>query len=95
MPDIPVRSFNPGTTGNGKVLLWGMATVILIMGASMSANAGWFGMGGTSWKEEVLLHDGGRIVVERWVKRGGQHEVGQKPPYQDQQIQFINPATGK
>lgn len=75
-------------------LLKAMA-VILTMGASMSATAGWFGLGGTSWKEEVLLHDGTKIVVERWVKRGGRHEIGQKPPYQDQQMQFINPATSK
>lgn len=53
------------------------------------------GLGGTSWKEEVLLHDGSKIVVERWVKRGGRHEIGQQPGYQEQRLQFINPSTNK
>ncbi len=38
---------------------------LLAMGASMNAEAGLFGIGGVSWKEEVLLHDGRRITVER------------------------------
>ena len=45
--------------------------VALTLGLGMNANAGLFGLGGTSWKEEVLLHDGSKIVVERKVKRGG------------------------
>ena len=69
--------------------------VFLMMGAGMNANAGLFGLGGTSWKEEVLLHDGGRIVVERRVERGGRHEIGQKPPYKEQSLQFTLPATGQ
>jgi hypothetical protein len=41
--------------------------LILMMGASMSADAGWFGLFGGSekWKEEVQLSDGRVIVVER------------------------------
>jgi hypothetical protein len=45
--------------------------LILMMGVSMSACAGLFGMGGTSWKEEVLLHDGSKIIVERSQSYGG------------------------
>lgn len=78
-----------------KDVLLTAATVILVMGASMNAMAGLFGLGGTSWKEEVQLHDGTKIVVERWVKRGGRHEIGQKPAYQEQKIQFQNPVTNK
>lgn len=47
------------------------------MGASMSAEAGLFGFGGASWKEEVLLHDGRKMIVERSQTRGGRHEIGQ------------------
>lgn len=47
--------------------------LILMMGLSMSAEAGLFGFGGTSWKEEVLLHDGSKIIVERSVELGGRH----------------------
>lgn len=79
---------------NKATLLKTMA-VILTMGASMNAMAGFFGLGGTSWKEEVLLHDGTKIVVERWVKRGGRHEIGQKPAYLEQKIEFLNPTTNK
>jgi hypothetical protein len=61
---------------------------------SASANAGLFGIAGTSWKEEVLLHNGKKIVVERWVKRGGRHEIGQPPAYQDQTLSFVFPETG-
>lgn len=77
-----------------KIILLAEFAIFLMMGASLSACAV-LAVGGTSWKEEVLLHDGTKIVVERWVKRGGRHEIGQKPPYQDQQMQFINPATSK
>ena len=68
---------------------------LFLLGASMCANAGLFGFGGTSWKEEVLLHDGSRIVVERWAKRGGRHEIGQPPAYQEQTLSFSMPETGK
>ncbi|HLP98364.1 MAG TPA: hypothetical protein VK149_07955 [Sideroxyarcus sp.] len=41
--------------------------LILMMVASMSADAGWFGLfsGSEKWKEEVQLSDGRVIVVER------------------------------
>lgn len=79
---------------NKATLLKAMA-VILMMGASMNANAGLFGLGGTSWKEEVLLHDGTKIVVERWVKRGGRHEIGQQPPIKAQTLTFQVPETNE
>ncbi len=65
----------------------------LMMGVSMSAGAGLFGLGGTSWKEEVLLHDGSKIIVERSVDRGGRHEIGQKPPYKEQSLVFTMPGS--
>lgn len=68
---------------------------LLMMGVSMSANAGLFGFGGTSWKEEVLLHDGNRIIVERSVDRGGRHEIGQEPPIKKQSLSFILPSTNE
>jgi hypothetical protein len=66
---------------------------LLMMGASMSADAGLFGFGGTSWKEEVLLHDGSKIIVTRAVERDGRHEVGQNPPYKEQSLVFTMPGT--
>ena len=66
-----------------------------MMGVSMSACAGVFGIGGKSWKEEVLLHDGSKIVVERSVERGGRHEIGQEPPIKEQSLSFIMPDANK
>lgn len=48
-----------------KATLLKSLTLILTMGVGMNAMAGWFGLDGTSWKEEVLLHDGAKIVVQR------------------------------
>jgi len=66
---------------------------LLMLGVTMSANAGAFGLGGDSWKEEVLLHDGSKIIVERMVKRGGRHELGQNPPIGEQSLAFTLPGT--
>lgn len=67
--------------------------MFLMMGASMSADAGLFGFGGTSWKEEVLLHDGRKVMVERWHKRGGRHEITSGPPVKEQSITFAVPGA--
>ena len=67
---------------------------ILIFGAPCMAASAFLGFGNTaSWKEEVLLHDGGKIVVERWQKYGGGHEIGQPPPIKEQTITFTLPGT--
>lgn len=47
-----------------------------------------------SWKEEVLLHDGSKIIVKRSQTRGGRGEVGQSPIKQHS-INFALPASGK
>ncbi|MDP2199867.1 MAG: hypothetical protein Q8K01_14885 [Sulfurimicrobium sp.] len=58
---------------NGQSLSMAFSTIslILTLGVSMSACAGLFGIGGTSWKEEVLLHDGRVLLVERSYNLGG------------------------
>jgi hypothetical protein len=67
----------------------------LVLGISIGACASLPGVGGTSWKEEVLLHDGSKIVVTRSVDRGGRHEVGQKPAYQEQSLSFTMPKSSQ
>lgn len=47
-----------------------------------------------SWQEEVLLHDGQKIIVERSTVRGGRHEIGQRGAYIEQSLRFIQPGTG-
>lgn len=70
---------------------WIAAISLTILGGSMNACA----MGGTSWKEEVLLHDGSTIIVERTAKRHGRHEIGQRPPIGDQSLSFTMPGTNQ
>lgn len=48
-----------------------------------------------SWKEEVLLHDGTKLVVERSQTYGGRHEIGQPPPVKEHTISFRLPNSGK
>lgn len=65
----------------------------LVMGVNMNADAGLFALGGTSWKEEVLLHDGSKVIVKRSQTRGGRHEVGQEVPINSHRISFTLPGT--
>jgi len=71
---------------------WAIAILLMILGGGMSACA----MGNkTSWKEEVLLQDGRKIIVDRSVERGGRHEIGQKPPYKEQSMSFTMPISNE
>lgn len=67
----------------------------LTLGVSMMANAALFGFDGDSWKEEVLLHDGQKIIVKRSQTYGGRSEVGQSAPIKEHTIEFILPGSGK
>jgi hypothetical protein len=80
---------------HGLVQLCSTISLVLTLGVSMSANAGLLGFGGESWKEEVLLHDGSKIIVERTVERGGRHEIGQEPPIKGQSLTFNLPSTNE
>jgi hypothetical protein len=59
------------------------------LGVSMNAYA----TSTFTWKEEVLLHDGSKMIVERTVELGGRHEIGQRPPYKEQSLSFILPGA--
>lgn len=69
--------------------------LILMMGASMSADAGLFGHT-MSWKEEVVLHDGKIIVVERFYNLGEYPaiESHNRTPL-DETITFTLPESNK
>ncbi len=79
-----------------KAKQW-MATLgaILAIGLATNADAGLFGLGGTNWKEEVQLHDGRTIIVERHSSRGGRHELTQGPPIKEQSATFSLPGSNR
>lgn len=69
---------------------------ILLVGTGISACAGRMEFGGqASWEEEVLSHDGGKMLVERTATRRGRHEIGQQPPIGDQSLAFMMPKTNQ
>lgn len=72
----------------GRALRLLALTSGVVMSACASGDA-------VSWKEEVLLHDGGKIIVERMVERGGRHEFGQKPPIKEQSLTFTLPGSNQ
>ena len=76
---------------NRHVLLRLFTTICLVLtlGVSMSA----YGFGGDSWKEEVLLHDCSKMIVERSQRYGGRHEIGQPPPIKEHTIAFTLPGS--
>jgi len=71
-----------------------LTLLLLALMVSASANAGLFDLGGDSWKEEVLLHDGQTIIVERSQTYGGRHEIGQSSPVKQHRIRFTPPKSG-
>jgi len=87
--------------GGMKRLLYGLTigvllTMLLAALAGCMALAGGNPLGlGDSWREEVLLHDGSKIIVKRSQSYGGRHEIGQSPPIKEQDITFTAPGSGK
>lgn len=66
-----------------------VVALALTLGVSMSACSS-----ETSWKEEVLLHDGSKIIATRSQSRGGRGEIGQSP-IKEQAITFKMPSSNK
>lgn len=63
--------------------------LVMTLGVSMSA----YGFGGQRWKEEVRLHNGTTLILERSQTRGGRHEIGQEVPIAEHKISFILSET--
>lgn len=64
--------------------------LILMMGMSMSACSS-----SVSWKEEVLLHDGQKIIVKRSQSYGGMAEIGQGAPIKEYHLDLVLPNSSK
>jgi hypothetical protein len=76
----------------GSFAIFGM---LMMLVASPNAGAGFLGFGGDSWKEEVLLLDGSRIIVKRSQSYGGRGETGQGAPIKEYNLSFTLPNSNK
>lgn len=72
-----------------------IALLILTTGADMDALEFLGFSNSINWKEEVLLHDGQKIILERSQNYGGRHEIGQPPPIKEHTISFILPISNE
>jgi hypothetical protein len=70
-----------------------ISSLVLTLGVSMNACA----TSTFTWKEEVLLHDGKKIVVERsdTYDSSMPHELGQGPPLAEHKTTFVIPGTNQ
>ena len=80
---------------NARLSTLKLLLLVVVLLTSANVNAGLFGFGGNSWKEEVLLHDGQKIIIKRSLSYGGRHEIGQSEPIKEQIISFLLPSTNK
>ncbi|OJZ21732.1 MAG: hypothetical protein BGP21_06140 [Thiobacillus sp. 65-29] len=71
-----------------SIRCWAIVVLLVSMGGGMNACAD-----GTSWKEELLLHDGRKLIVERSIVRKGRHEPFQRPPIGEESLSFKHPVT--
>jgi len=82
---------------NNSICIGVVTLVVFVLVSFSGCAAGFFGFGDTaSWKEEVLLHDGNKIIVERSFR------LGSKPTLEsherqalDETVSFILPRTNK
>ena len=72
-------------------LLWPFTAICLVATLGVSMNA--YAVEGESWKEEVLLHDGQKLITQRSQTRGGRHEIGQEVPIAQHKVSFTLPGT--
>jgi len=82
----------------GYLLLRLFKTIVLVLtlGVSMNADAGLFGFGGKSWKEEVLLHDGSKVIVDRIQNQGNRPTwESRERAILDETITFSLPGTSQ
>ena len=75
---------------------WKCLVSMVVIGLfSLNVQAGLFGLGGDSWKEEAMLHDGRTLIVERSQTYGGRREIGQASPVRTHSLRFAMPQSGR
>jgi hypothetical protein len=80
---------------NKKTGISFIVLIVFIALAVTSINAcGYLGIfGELSWKEEVLLHDGSKIIVQRWQKRMNVYTLEKSTLLKEQSLSFKHPKT--
>ena len=78
---------------NGLLRVCKTIGLMLALGVSMSACA----TSTFTWKEEVLLHDGRKMIVERSdiYDSSMRHEIGQSAPLAEHKTTFVTPGTNQ
>lgn len=71
---------------------WLITIILTILGSCLGACAQ---SGSTSWKEEVLLQNGTKLIVDRSQRFGGRHEIGQAAPIKEEDITFTIPGSSQ
>lgn len=75
-----------------KLILVVIVALLVALGTGYAAMQ----VGITSWKEEVLLHDGSKIIVERTITYGGYRKIeDEEPSIREHSIKFKLPGTKK
>jgi hypothetical protein len=72
-----------------------ICAIVIALIPSLPAYAALLSFGADSWKEEVLLHDGRKLIVERTLTYHGRSEPGQSAPIGEQIIRFTLPSSDK
>lgn len=82
---------------NRHGLQWPLIVCSLVVLVEMSACTvmGALPFSGDSWKEEVLLHDGTKMIITRSQTYGGRLEIGQSPSIKEHTVTFTLPHTSK
>ncbi len=82
---------------HNKISISFIVLLVFIAVLVTSINAcGFFFGGSTSWKEEVLLHDGTKIVIKRFYDLGGKRELdSQEQRNLEETVTFTMPGMNK
>ena len=73
-----------------------MLLIFIVMVVTSINACGYLGiLGELSWKEEVLLHEGSKIIVQRWQKRFNVYSFERSARTTKQSIIFKLPGTNK
>ena len=81
----------PASLSCGLLKILRSIGLVLVIGVGMSACV----PNTYTWKEEVLLQDGGKLIAERTVVRGGGSEIGQEQQIKEQSLTFTLPSTNE